>query len=113
MSVLREGRWNQAAFDVLNENAAIVRMLERCRDELVVHQTLSDEILVWRDTTIPPLLACAAPRTFDEANAINRALRLALTQFISLARSQPGLAAPTLRASLANMFLLLNIGMDT
>jgi hypothetical protein len=115
MSILREARWNHAAFDILHENAKIVLMLQRCHAALVAAEALGpipDVVRRWLDGARPHLTTLPLPRTFDEANSINFVLRQMLAQSIELMSAQPGLVASDLRDSFVGEFLALNSASD-
>lgn len=86
MHVLKGARWDDAAFDLLHENALL-------RDAL--------RGVSWGETIAEPLL----PRTFGEANAINRSLRAALTSSLEAMRTRPLAESAQVRRALASAFL--------
>lgn len=81
MYILREGRWNDAVFDLLNENEKIAEALRLIRDWLNDQAApgmfghIAEEIeLLLEDKTLP--------RNFTAANARNHALRAAMSRFL-------------------------------
>lgn len=99
MAVLRDGRWNEAAFDLLRENAAFADLARQCATRIDASAGLPDAM-----STIAAALVAAADRpaaaSFVEANAMNLALRSALSRFIEQVRDGDLVALDDLCASI-------------
>lgn len=77
MAVLRDGRWDDAAFDVLHENAQFADLARVCAARIDSAGEQPEAL----EACAHALRAAAefgAPASFTEANSINRTLRGAL-----------------------------------
>ncbi|NWK98321.1 hypothetical protein DM806_22160 [Sphingobium lactosutens] len=83
MSALRNGRWNETAFDLLHENEALAALIHACLDQ---HGRSLPESLIGQLRSASERQAAGTPRSFAEANAVNHALRKALTGLIEAMR---------------------------
>lgn len=85
MAVLRDGRWNEAAFDLMHENTVFAGLARSSAARLEMEGNGSLEQLARE-------LAASAdieqPRSFAEANEINRDLRDALARLIEKIRDE-------------------------
>ena len=85
LSVLRDFRWNDAVFDLLHENATLLRCVEKIAAKFQGYPGISDAMIrSLRDECIQ-----SAPRSFSEANAINGNLRRLLCSSIETIRALP------------------------
>lgn len=85
MSVLRDGRWNEAAFDLLRENTLFASLALKCVDALdAAAQSMPDTSSLAEE--LRAAAGAQTPATFAAANEINRRSRAALCQFIETAR---------------------------
>jgi hypothetical protein len=88
MAVLRNGRWNEAAFDLLRENAEFARLASDCAARLDRENGLPVSF-----ASISATLRTAAnyepPSSFAEANKANRCLRKALAACLEAVRDAP------------------------
>lgn len=84
MAVLRDGRWSEAGFDVLHENAVLARLAHD------LAEGLGDLVLPQEIAPLSNQLSSAAvystPESFAEANEINRVLRAAISALLERAR---------------------------
>nr|WP_087572949.1 hypothetical protein [Sphingomonas sp. CDS-1] len=83
MSALRDGRWNETAFDLLHENERLAELIRSCLDQSGgnLHDSLVAQL-----RSASERQAAGTPRSFAEANAVNHDLRKALTGLIEAMR---------------------------
>ena len=98
MAVLRDVRWDEAAFDLLKENAALEDMLRDC----IASQPSSEA--PWPPAIHQALRETSQPGSFAEANARNHTLRDAACAAIAVASSDKG-GRRVLRATLVGRLL--------
>lgn len=99
MYILREGRWNDAGFDLLNENENFVEALRLVRDWL--NDQAERGLFGHLADDLDRLLGDEArPRTFAAANARNHALRGAMSRFLDEAGVRALASTAALRAEL-------------
>ena len=80
MAALRDGRWNDTGFDLLNENDALAALIGDClRDGA---STLPAALSTTLQTAVQDHATARRPRSFAEANDRNAALRAALAALI-------------------------------
>jgi hypothetical protein len=87
LSVLRDGRWNDAAFDLLRENAALAKLAKEtahATDSLTPHT----EAFMQVRTLLAPQRSASDLASFDEANAENWRLRSGFSLFIEIVRDR-------------------------
>lgn len=77
MAVLRDGRWDDAAFDVLQENAQFADLARVCAAR-IDRAGERPEALEGCASALRAAAEFGAPASFAQANAINRTLRGAL-----------------------------------
>lgn len=84
LSTLRDGRWNERAFDLLNENAALAMLADRCSTHPLasIPSALRDRL-----SQAASAQRAATPRSFAEANERNHDLRGALVSLVEAMRS--------------------------
>jgi hypothetical protein len=88
MAALRECRWNEAAFDLLRENTVLTKLIEEILAAASAAQRPAEVVSGLREAA--RLHASrGVPRSFDEANEINHALRQALAAFCEAMRDSP------------------------
>lgn len=106
MAVLRDGRWNEAAFDLLRENAEFSRLARDCAASLDRESDLPGGL-----GSLSESLRVAAdhqpPTSFAEANEANRSLRAELARWIEAARDGPGTALDDLCGEIGAALLAL------
>ncbi len=88
MAVLRDGRWNEAAFDLLRENATFARLASDCAARLDREDGLPVG-LSSLSATLRDAAEHRSPTSFAEANEVNRFLRKALAACIEAVRDAP------------------------
>lgn len=80
MAALRDGRWNDVGFDLLNENDALAALIGQClRDGA---DALPKALATTLQAAVDDHAAAARPRSFAAANDRNAALRAALAALI-------------------------------
>lgn len=83
LSVLRDGHWNDAAFELMHENAVFADLARACADQLGKDGGVGLKSLA---SNLIASAAFDAPGSFAEANEINRRLREALVRLIEVIR---------------------------
>lgn len=106
MAVLRDGRWNESAFDLLRENFAFAKLARDFADALGQQQHLRADL----SALIAPLRSAAdhsVPASFSEANEINRQLRDVLCRSIEGVRDTQLFALDSLCVEVGKALLSL------
>ena len=103
MYVLREARWDDAAFDLLNENAKLAAALRRAQqwlnEEAAAPARYEDDARTLAALTADDVL----PANFAAANARNLELRTALAGFLDRVCEQDLRASAGLRRELVDI----------
>ncbi len=106
MAVLRDGRWNEAGFDLLRENAVFAELARACAERIGELGGLPPHFSV-----LAADLHLAAdhrvPGSFAEANDVNRKLREALSHGIEAVREVRLAALDDLCATILSALLAL------
>lgn len=107
MAVLRDGRWDDAGFDVLHENAQFADLARACAAR--IESAGAQEVTLGACVSV--LRAAAewgVPACFAEANAINRALRAALVTCLEAMRDNRLVALDDLCDHIGTTLLAVN-----